>query len=393
MAEIGNSTSLWSTSRTMPLKGAPATGPLDAPAGDALPGLAGDSYQGMGAVTPSAASPYSDVVARAMAAQASQGTAETSTETPAPTPQNSNLWSDPVLPDNWEIVVETPATEVEPKPPLPDPPVTEQWELDWPVSEPSPEPEPEPVAEVPEPEPQPVPVPVAEPEPQQPEPKVELWSNDLWPELEPDVPVRDENKAIDGGSFESWGDPHEVSGDGLKFDNYKIGTFVAFRSESGDLELQKRQARLNDKETGIFNVEAGLKVGANRISYDAASDTLTINGKKQAVKPGTQYTLADGTRVKIGVAKDHKGEMLKGNAAIQIDSPMGDRITIHDQGKYLNFAGSISEKRPDASVYGSLGTFDADTDKNNDMRLPSGQVTQDVDRFLEAWRVRQGALI
>lgn len=366
MAEIGNSTPLWSTARTMPLNGPPATGPLAPGATDAAPALAGDAYQGSGTPAPGASvggSPYSDVVARAMAAQAAQAQETQATPVVPETPATGNSssgtsgsWTDPVETTVWELPAYTTPTEAAPEPPPPPPPVAAQPEPD-PLPPPpvAPQPEPEPVTPPPAPE-----GPVY----------TDVWSD-----------------TITGGTFESWGDPHEVTGDGLKFDNYKIGTFVAFRSVEGDLELQKRQARLNDKETGIFNVEASLTVGANRISYEAGSNTLLINGQRKAVTPGETYTLADGTRVAIGVAKNRKGETQEGQPSLTIHSPKGDRITLQDQGNYLNFEGEISNRRASGSVFGSLGTFDSDNNKDNDMRLPDGTVTADVEAFLESWRV------
>lgn len=347
MTEIGKSTPLWSASRTMPLNGPATTAPLAPTDAGSAPSLGADAYQGAGGPPPAAGSPYSDVVAKAMAAQAAAATEAPAGDATAPTTSaptaNAGTWTDPVSTSLWELPEYTTPSEVAPEPPPPPPPVLAQ------------------------PEPDPVP-----------------------PPLEPEAPTYTEqwSDTITGGTFESWGDPHEVSGDGLKFDNYKIGTFVAFRSVEGDLELQKRQARLNDKETGIFNVEASLTVGANRIGYTAGTNTLTINGERKSVKPGDSYTFPDGTQVTVGVGKNRKGEKNDGQPSISIHSPKGDRITLQDQGKYLNFEGEISNRRASGSVFGSLGTFDSDTNRHNDMRLPDGAVTQDVEAFLEAWRVR-----
>jgi hypothetical protein len=201
---------------------------------------------------------------------------------------------------------------------------------------------------------------------------------------------------IEGGTFRSWGDPHEVTGDGLKFDNMLTGTFTAFQSSSGDLVLQKYQEK---DEAGrwagaTLNKAAGLKVGDNTISYDIRGDQLMINGKKVSTAPGSDYKLPDGGSVSIG--KD-------GN--ISVNSAVGDTITIEKLDGYINFSGQVSSSRPSGSVFGSLGMFDADTDPTNDLRRPDGSVfpiTYDakkaahntvvedqayVDKFLELWRV------
>ena len=222
------------------------------------------------------------------------------------------------------------------------------------------------------------------------EPKVtERWDANIELPPWPAPPIK-------GGEFRSWGDPHEVSGDGLKFDNMLTGTFTAFQSASGDLVLQKYQEK---DEKGrwagaTLNKAAGIKVGDNTISYDIKGDQLTINGKKVSTAPGSSYNLPDGGSVSIAA-----------NGHINVKSAMGDKITIEKQDGYIDFRGEVSSSRPSGSVFGSLGTFDADTDPTNDLRRPDGSVfpiTYDpnksannqivegqayVDKFLELWRV------
>lgn len=201
---------------------------------------------------------------------------------------------------------------------------------------------------------------------------------------------------IEGGTFRSWGDPHEVTGDGLKFDNMLTGTFTAFKSASGDLELQKYQEKDDHGRWAgaTLNKAAGIKVGENTVSYDIRGDQLSINGKKVSTTPGSVFSLPGGGNVSVG--KD-------GN--ITVNTPVGDTITIEKRDGYIDFRGEISSSRPSGSVFGSLGTFDEDTDPTNDLRRPDGSIfpitynpTKSannqimegqayVDQFLELWRV------
>ena len=201
---------------------------------------------------------------------------------------------------------------------------------------------------------------------------------------------------IEGEKFRSWGDPHEVSGDGLKFDNMLTGTFTAFQSASGDLVLQKYQEKDEQGRWAgaTLNKAAGIKVGDNTISYDIKGDQLMINGKKVSTAPGSNYKLPDGGSVSVAA-----------NGHITVNSAVGDAITIEKQDGYIDFSGQVSSSRPSGSVFGSLGTFDADTDPTNDLRRPDGsvfpityvpnksatnQIEEDqayVDKFLELWRV------
>ncbi len=201
---------------------------------------------------------------------------------------------------------------------------------------------------------------------------------------------------IEGEKFRSWGDPHEVSGDGLKFDNMLTGTFTAFQSASGDLVLQKYQEKDEQGRWAgaTLNKAAGIKVGDNTISYDIKDNQLTVNGKQVSSAPGSSYQLPDGGSVSVAA-----------NGNITVTSAIGDKITVEKRDGYIDFRGELAASRPGGSVFGSLGTFDEDTDPTNDLRRPDGslfpityapnksannQIGEGqayVNQFLELWRV------
>lgn len=179
-----------------------------------------------------------------------------------------------------------------------------------------------------------------------------------------------------GLSFKSWGDPHEVSGDGLKFDNWKTGTFTALQSKSGDLVLEKKQEHVENTgaDGSTVNTEAALKVGSDLIKYTAGTDKLNVNDKDITLKDGESLTLPDG------------GTLSRKGNNYTVNTPKGDTITVQDKGKYLDFEGQLSAKRGDGEVTGSLGRFDADTDATNDLVKADGTIAKNVEEFLGNWQ-------
>lgn len=194
-------------------------------------------------------------------------------------------------------------------------------------------------------------------------------------------------------SFGSWGDPHEISGDGLKFDNQLTGRFVAFKSDEGDLELQKDQGpdQSGRWPGATLNHAVALKVAGDLVAYDVLKNSLTINGAEVPFKDG-KLTLRGGATVDI------KGSTLS------VTSPRGDQIDIVKKDAYIDLSGKISGSRPKGSVSGSLGSFDADGQQDNDLVGRDGktvavtvnpnagwnQVVQDAafKAFLDGWKVR-----
>ena len=211
-----------------------------------------------------------------------------------------------------------------------------------------------------------VPVPPATPQP-----------TDLWSVGE---------KGANGRTFKSWGDPHEVSGDGVKFDNMKTGTFTKLASASGDFEVQTTQAKdASGRWPGAtLNHKAAIKDGKDVVTYDGLAKTMTINGKQVAMpKNGESVALPGGGKV-VGTAD-----------GIQVQTSKGDKVNIHQKDKYIDISGEVSANRKDGEVRGSLGAFDADTNGGNDLVGRDGKQynagdAKSLDAFLEDWRVKPG---
>jgi hypothetical protein len=188
---------------------------------------------------------------------------------------------------------------------------------------------------------------------------------------------------VSGRSFSSVGDPHETTGDGLKFDNMKHGDFVKLKSADNDFVLQTRQKPYAKNPEATVNTAAGVKLGADKAFYDGETNTLTINGEKVPMKPTRTINLKDGGTVQI---HDH---------GLRLTSPVGDVVNITRHPLYIDVTGMVSEKRKDGEIRGSLGAFDSDTQRDNELMGRSGtrpignpNNPYDRDDFLEEWRVR-----
>lgn len=178
-------------------------------------------------------------------------------------------------------------------------------------------------------------------------------------------------------NFSSVGDPHETTGDGLKFDNELTGKFIAFRSDEGDLEIQKDQGPdQSGRWPGMtLNHAVAMKVGANTINFDI-NNALKINGRSVPMKDGVT-NLPDGTSVAIA------------GSSLSVTSPRGDVINVSNQDSYLNLTGTISGKRPTDSVQGSLGAFHQGGDQSQDLVMRNGSAVglAKLNDFLNSWRV------
>ena len=183
---------------------------------------------------------------------------------------------------------------------------------------------------------------------------------------------------IAGGSFSSVGDPHETTGDGMKFDNMQTGNFVKLRAKSGDFELQTRQDPWDRNPQATVNTAAAVKVNAqgDKVAYDANTGALTFNGKPVTVTADKPFEIPGGGRIEAS------------QDGYKVVSAKGDAVNIMDRGTYLDVTGEVSADRRDGDVTGSLGRMDSDTDWSNDLVGRDGKDIKDVNAFIEEWRVK-----
>ncbi|MNX97085.1 hypothetical protein D3C86_1294350 [compost metagenome] len=188
--------------------------------------------------------------------------------------------------------------------------------------------------------------------------------------------------------FTSVADPHITTADGGKYDNKKQGDFVLLKSDSGDLMVQSRQEPIKGS-TGVWQTKAAVQTHGNTVQFDAASKTVTINGKSYPFEAGKDIQLPGGGHVKMSKDKFDSGVPYD---RLEVFTKDGDKINMlnikRNGSQYLDISGTVSGERDSGSVKGTVGAMDADTDSGNDMVMRNGKVTKDLDAMLEDWRVQ-----
>ena len=285
-------------------------------------------------------------------------------ETPKPDSSSSPIGSLPEAP------------EPEPAPVYPDPPNETASKLGGlpDVAEPEPEPEPEapsrtvstlgglPTIEETKPEPKP-------------EPQVESK-----PAPKPE--------GVSGRSWKVVADPHVTTGDGKRFDASLAGRFTSLRSSDGKFEVQNTQGAIPG-DRGIWNTALTIKSHGDTVTYDAPSQTLKVNDEKVTFKAGSKIKLSDGGRLEMTNSEYSPGKFAP---RVQVVTPEGDRVAFlilqrKNGGRYVDLYGNLGAKRQPGEMSGMVGTFDADSNAENDLKLRDGKTATNLDAFLKDWKL------
>ena len=211
-----------------------------------------------------------------------------------------------------------------------------------------------------------------------------------------------------GISFQSTGDPHEVSGDGCAYENQLTGVFTKLKSTvAGDLEMQVSQVKqvaLAWGPTVRWNTAVGIRFSNNGVAtlvtYYPHIDELRVDGLilTKAVRSGTR-------KVNGGTLT-----FTAGSPTFSVTSPKADIITIAPQRaadygypdprgwvaySWVDLYGQIGN-RVAGDIRGELGTFDHDGNKYDDLRLRNGALVgcpTNPTAFEEDWRPGVAAFI
>jgi len=172
-------------------------------------------------------------------------------------------------------------------------------------------------------------------------------------------------------NLRSFGEPHIMTMDDVRYENHLGGEFVLLREKSvAGLEIQTRQQIM---VSGSFNAAVAMRLGEDVIEFRRLSQELLINGINQTLNEGDTLTLAGGS-------------FILRNNGIWISTPEGNQIQALVSSSHLDIHIDLASTLS-GNVEGLLGNFDGD--KNNDRTLRNGGLTWDIAVFKEDWRLQQ----
>ncbi|XP_061771484.1 von Willebrand factor D and EGF domain-containing protein isoform X1 [Nerophis ophidion] len=172
-------------------------------------------------------------------------------------------------------------------------------------------------------------------------------------------------------------DPHMITFDGRRYENYQIGTFVLYRSSRWPFEVHVRHWECG---SGVAptSCACGLvaKDGSDIIAFDMC------DGEMGETKPRLSVKNGDLSKSGVRVSESYQGRKV----TLTFSSGAFVRADVADWGMSLTLRAPGSDR---GHTTGLCGTYDGDPD--NDFHSLAGSTLEDLQAFISDWRLRPGS--
>ncbi|XP_068180151.1 von Willebrand factor D and EGF domain-containing protein isoform X2 [Antennarius striatus] len=171
-------------------------------------------------------------------------------------------------------------------------------------------------------------------------------------------------------------DPHILTFDGRRYDNYQVGTFVLYRSRSGPLEVHVRQWECGSVVHAASCVCGFVaRDGGDVVGFDMC------NGETGETKPRLSLKVKDPSRSGVRITESYQGRKV----TMSFSSGVLVRADVSDWGMSLTLRAPGSDR---GQTEGLCGTYDGQPD--NDLQSAGGANLEDLQSFLSEWRLPPG---
>ncbi|XP_061674890.1 von Willebrand factor D and EGF domain-containing protein isoform X2 [Syngnathoides biaculeatus] len=198
--------------------------------------------------------------------------------------------------------------------------------------------------------------------------------NFVWNGYAPE-PVQLKVQDVPSAYCYSFTDPHIVTFDGRRYDNYQVGTFVLYRSARWPFEVHVRQRECGG--SGAAPTACACGVAARD-----GDDVVTLdmcNGDTGQTKPRLAVKTRDLSKSGVRAHEAYQGRK------VTLTFPSGAlvRADVADWGLSLTLRAPGSDR---GHTEGLCGTYDGQPD--NDLRLSMETSGEDLQAFISHWRLR-----
>ncbi|XP_069576788.1 von Willebrand factor D and EGF domain-containing protein [Brachyistius frenatus] len=201
-------------------------------------------------------------------------------------------------------------------------------------------------------------------------------SDFLWNGYSPE-PVEVTVEDVPSAYCYSFTDPHVITFDGRRYDNYQVGTFVLYRSRRWPFEVHVRQ-----RECGGVTHEASCACGfAARDGGDVVAFDM-CDGEAGETEPRLSVKNRDLSGSGVRITESYRGRKV----TMTFSSGAFVRADVSDWGMSLTLRAPGSDR---SHTEGLCGTYDGRSD--NDFHSAGGARLEDLQAFISEWRLPPGS--